>query len=131
MSATALRSTPSIDVRGDFPLLAGDIVYLDSGASTQKPNAVIEAVDAFYRSGYANIHRGVYRLSEQATARYEATRRKVQHYIGAASDREMGRACLSTSRSAADSPYHTNPPKGFCMAIIWHWFTRLHCHRHF
>jgi cysteine desulfurase/selenocysteine lyase len=80
--------------RGDFPIFRTDgadngLVYLDSGASAQKPEAVIRAVDDFYRAGYANIHRGVYRLSEQATARYEAARRKVQAFVNAPRPEEI------------------------------------------
>ncbi len=64
-------------------------MFLDSGASSQKPQAVIDAVSDFYGTSYANIHRGVYRLSEQATARYEEARGKVRSFINAARDREI------------------------------------------
>ena len=82
-------------VRADFPLLAAPpepdtarVAFLDSAASSQKPAAVIEAMDAFYRRDNANIHRGVYQLSERATAAYEAARHTVADFIGAASARE-------------------------------------------
>jgi cysteine desulfurase/selenocysteine lyase len=61
-------------IRGDFPILKREIrpgvpvVYLDSTATSQKPNAVIEAMDTFYRQSNANIHRGVHTLAEEATA---------------------------------------------------------------
>jgi cysteine desulfurase/selenocysteine lyase len=71
--------TPPLDpeaLRADFPILAQEdrgrrLVYLDSAATAQKPLAVIEAVDGFYRRDNANVHRGVYALSERATAGYE------------------------------------------------------------
>jgi cysteine desulfurase/selenocysteine lyase len=82
-------------VRADFPILAQPgtadgrrLVFLDSAASSQKPAAVIEAMDAYYRRDNANIHRGVYQLSERATVAYEAARHTVADFIGAASARE-------------------------------------------
>jgi cysteine desulfurase/selenocysteine lyase len=81
-------------VRRDFPILATKVdgkplVFLDSGASAQKPRAVIDAVRGVYEQGYANIHRGVYRLSQLATERFEAVRGKVARFIGAASPDEI------------------------------------------
>ena len=75
-------------VRRDFPILARRIhdqplVYLDSAASSQKPVAVIEAVDRLYRTSYANIHRGVYTLSEEATIAYEQAHERVSRFINA------------------------------------------------
>jgi cysteine desulfurase/selenocysteine lyase len=75
-------------VRADFPILAREIhgkplAYLDNAASSQKPRAVIEAMAQFYRAHYANIHRGVHTLSEEATAAYEAARDKVAAFIHA------------------------------------------------
>jgi cysteine desulfurase/selenocysteine lyase len=75
-------------LRADFPILAREIhgrplAYLDSAASTQKPRAVLEALDAFYRTRYSNVHRGVHTLSEEATAAYEGARDKVAAFIGA------------------------------------------------
>ena len=64
-------------VRSDFPILQREVhpgvklVYLDSTASSQKPNAVIDAMDRFYRTSNANIHRGVHTLAEESTALYE------------------------------------------------------------
>ena len=77
-------------IRADFPILAQTdergrpLAFLDSAASSQKPLAVIEALDAYYRGYNANIHRGVYRLSELATGRYEQARHLVADFIGAA-----------------------------------------------
>lgn len=74
-------------VRADFPILSTEVrgkplSYLDNGATAQKPNAVIEAVERYYRSENANIHRGVHYLSEQATDAYERARAKVAGFIG-------------------------------------------------
>lgn len=81
-------------VRADFPILSTKmrgkpLVFLDSAASAQKPRAVIDALVDFYSHGYANIHRGVYQLSADATERYESTRDVVQRFIGAADRREI------------------------------------------
>lgn len=75
-------------VRADFPLLAQQIngqplVYLDSAASAQKPNLVIDAEAAFYRNGYAAVHRGVHTLSAQATGQMEQIRGQVAQFIHA------------------------------------------------
>ncbi len=76
------------EIRKDFPILSRkvngkDLVYLDSGATAQKPLQVIERVDEMLRMHNANIHRGVHHLSEQATEMYEAARESVRHFIGA------------------------------------------------
>ncbi|MFL5895721.1 MAG: SufS family cysteine desulfurase [Thermoleophilaceae bacterium] len=72
----------SIDVRSDFPILAGDIVYLDSAATSQKPASVIDAIDRFYRESNANIHRSVYELAVKATEAYEGARERVADFAG-------------------------------------------------
>lgn len=82
-----MKINPNI-LRKDFPILstkmAGKpLVYLDNAATTQKPNAVIDALAAFYREKNANIHRGVYPLAEEATDAYENTRKKVAAFINA------------------------------------------------
>ncbi len=72
-------------VRARFPMFRerGDaLVYLDSAATSQKPDRVLEAMDRYYRSINANIHRGVYRIAEEATAAYEDARRKVARFVG-------------------------------------------------
>ena len=78
-------------LRDDFPIFRAhpELVYLDSGASAQKPQAVIDRVTRFYETGYANIHRGVYGLSAQATEDYEATRGAVRHFLNAREDAEI------------------------------------------
>jgi cysteine desulfurase / selenocysteine lyase len=89
---TAERSAaPAFDpavVRRDFPILDQEInghklVYLDSAASSQKPLAVIEALDTYYREYNANVHRGIYTIGEKATAEYEKSRAKVARFINA------------------------------------------------
>jgi len=82
-------------IRGDFPILNREIrpgvpvVYLDSTATSQKPVAVIEAMDDFYRRSNANIHRGVHTLAEEATALYEEAREKVAKFINAPSAKQV------------------------------------------
>ena len=81
-------------VRKDFPILqtlarGKPLVFLDSAASAQKPQAVIDAMVDLYSRSYANIHRGVYELSERSTAAFEATREKVRSFLGAAETREI------------------------------------------
>ena len=78
----------------DFPLLNQKIngkpfVYLDSGASSQKPNCVIDAVAHYYQNDHANVHRGAYELSERATYLYERSRQKVQKLMNAAHAHEI------------------------------------------
>ncbi|MDR3423663.1 MAG: cysteine desulfurase [Alphaproteobacteria bacterium] len=80
--------------REDFPILAQQIhghplAYLDTGASAQKPRAVIEAMTRFMENDYANIHRGVHELSQRATDKYEAVRSVVQNFIKAEHDDEI------------------------------------------
>ncbi len=81
-------------IRADFPILQRQVhdkplVYLDNAATSQKPEAVIQAMDDYYRRYNANIHRGVHTLAEEATAAYEDARRKVGRFINARSPREV------------------------------------------
>ncbi|MDQ1520163.1 MAG: cysteine desulfurase / selenocysteine lyase, partial [Actinomycetota bacterium] len=81
-------------VKADFPILKREVnnhrlVYLDSASSSQKPQAVLDAMDFHYRDHYANIHRGVYTIAEESTAAYEAARKKAARFIGAASPSEL------------------------------------------
>ena len=83
-----------IKIREDFPVLrervyGKPLIYLDNAATTQKPRAVIETIDRFYSRENANIHRGVFCLSEKATQCYEGARHKVKVFLGAASDKEI------------------------------------------
>ena len=80
--------------RADFPILSRTVhgkplVFLDSGASAQKPRAVIDAVARCYEAEYANIHRGVYTLSAKATEAYEGARARVQRFVNARSASEI------------------------------------------
>ncbi len=84
----------SLAPRADFPILAREIngkplAFLDSAASSQKPTAVLDAMDHFMRTSYANIHRGAYTLSEEATRAYERARKNVAKFINARSAREV------------------------------------------
>ncbi len=90
LSPRANRFEPA-RLRREFPIFANNpgLVFLDSGASAQKPRSVIDGVAEFYRREYANVHRGVYRLSERATERYEEARETVQAFLNAADAREI------------------------------------------
>jgi cysteine desulfurase/selenocysteine lyase len=77
-----MATTASLDVRADFPILAGDLAYLDSAATSQKPEAVIQAIDNYYRTSNANVHRSVYELAEKATLAYEGARERVAEFVG-------------------------------------------------
>lgn len=90
-------------IRSDFPALSLSVhgkplVFLDSAASAQKPSRVIDEMKRLYLNEYANVHRGVYELSEKATVNFENARKKVQHFINAASDKE-----IVFTRGATDS----------------------------
>jgi cysteine desulfurase / selenocysteine lyase len=81
-------------IRRDFPILGSEVrgkplVFLDSGASAQKPRAVIEAMVRCIETGYANVHRGAYHLSEVATEAYEAARAAVARFLNAGAAREI------------------------------------------
>ena len=75
-------------LRGQFPILSQSVrgkplVYLDNGATTQKPEAVIQAIDAYYRECNSNVHRGAHYLSDEATARFENARQSVASFLNA------------------------------------------------
>ena len=81
-------------IRADFPILSTEmrgkpLAYLDSAASAQKPRAVIDSISRFYETGYANIHRGVYQLSAEATFAFDDVRTRVARFIGASDPREV------------------------------------------
>src|SRR5579864_2596527 len=88
------RDSVGIDVRAlrrEFPIYENNpgLVFLDSGASAQKPRQVIDGIAEFYRRDYANVHRGVYRLSARSTDRFEEAREKVRAFLNAADEREI------------------------------------------
>ena len=92
---TERRTAPDFAaIRRDFPILERKIydkplIYLDSTATTQKPRQVLEAEDRYYRTYNANIHRGVYRIAEEATQAYEDARAKVARFVNARSANEI------------------------------------------
>jgi len=98
MSGAPLRNLDTrpaaLDVkrlRREFPVFDAhpELVFLDSGASAQKPRSVIDGVAEFYRSEYANVHRGVYALSARSTDRFEEAREKVRAFLNARDEREI------------------------------------------
>ena len=94
MAVTAQKGFDIEKLRSDFPLLQTNmngkpIAFLDSAASSQKPNSVLQAMDTYYREKHANVHRGVYQLSQEATAAYENARELVKGFINAPSAREV------------------------------------------
>jgi len=96
-TATRRRANAALDldaIRAEFPVLRREVhgrrlVYLDTAASAQRPQAVIDAVSDFYARYNANVHRGVHALSQEATDAFEAARRALAEHVGAASDREI------------------------------------------
>ncbi len=77
----------TLDVRNDFPIFTHEfdgrpLIYLDSGATSQKPRAVIDAMDTYYRERNANVHRGVYSLAQEADTAYDGARTKVASFVG-------------------------------------------------
>ncbi|MEP6681459.1 MAG: cysteine desulfurase [Chloroflexota bacterium] len=98
MATVSPAASPALDgsaLRADFPVFerptrsGKPLAFLDSAASSQKPRAMIEALADAYGHHYANVHRGIYELSEDATARYEGARKRLASFIGADSDREL------------------------------------------
>jgi cysteine desulfurase / selenocysteine lyase len=82
------------EVRRDFPILSTTVhghplVYLDSASSSQKPEAVLDAMDGFYRGYNANVHRGIYEIGERSTAAYEAARASVARFVNAPDPHEI------------------------------------------
>jgi len=81
-------------IRADFPILKREVngkplVYLDNGATTQKPSSVINSIVHYYTDMNSNVHRGVHYLSQISTDAFEVTRKKVQAFIHAAEDKEI------------------------------------------
>ena len=82
------------EIRQDFPALRQQIygknlIYFDNGATSQKPQMVLDAIQQYYSKDNANIHRGVHHLSQKATNEYEASREFIQQYINAAKKEEI------------------------------------------
>jgi len=81
-------------VRRDFPTLSQQVngkplVYLDNGASSQRPEAVLLAMDRYYREMHSNVHRGAHTLGDRATNAFESAREKVQKFLNAPSSRQI------------------------------------------
>lgn len=97
LSVATNTTSPAFDVesiRRDFPILAQEIngkplVYLDNGASAQKPVAVLDAMDRYYREMHSNVHRGAHTLGDRATAAFEGAREAVRHFLNAPSTKEI------------------------------------------
>jgi len=95
-----------MDYKKDFPIFNNrDIAYLDSGATTQKPQYVIDAIDEFYEHNNANPHRGAYSLSIDATNVYEGTREKIAKFINA--------------RKANEIIFSKNASESLNLILIW------------
>ncbi len=93
-STAAPQAFPIERVRADFPILATEmngkpLVFLDSAASSQKPQVVIDAISTYYETNHANVHRGVYALSQSATDAFERARATVARHINAADEHEV------------------------------------------
>ncbi len=97
MRAMAVTAKPKLDaqkLRADFPIFeqlvhGKPLAYLDSAVTSQKPRQVLDALLSFYETSYGNVHRGVYWLSERATAEFEAARDKVRGFVNAPSAKEI------------------------------------------
>ncbi len=94
VAVTHAKKLDAEGLRADFAVFdelanGKPVAYLDSASSTQKPRQVLDAMREFYEHSYANVHRGVYTLAENATAGFEGAREKVRAYINAPSDREV------------------------------------------
>jgi len=97
LSVATNTTSPAFDVesiRRDFPILAQEIngkplVYLDNGASAQKPVAVLDAMDRYYREMHSNVHRGAHTLGDRATTAFEGAREVVRHFLNAPGTKEI------------------------------------------
>lgn len=93
-TSTPTPTRTAADIRKDFPILSRQVhgkplVYLDSTASSQKPSAVIEVMSTYYETTHANVHRGVYEISEEATAKMEKARVKVARFINVRQSKQI------------------------------------------
>ena len=93
-TATAKAAFPIARVRADFPILSTEmngrpLVFLDSAASSQKPEQVVQAIDEYYHTTHANVHRGVYQLSQRATDAFERARVTVARHLNAPDEHEV------------------------------------------
>ena len=91
MEPATTTAKPLAEVRADFPILRRErdgvpIAYLDSAATSQKPESVIAAIDSYYRDSNANVHRGVYGLAQEATDLFEGARERIAAFVGGETD---------------------------------------------
>jgi cysteine desulfurase / selenocysteine lyase len=98
----AVATNPLVDVRADFPVLGREfggrrVAYLDSAATSQRPQQVIEAMDRYQRESYAPIHRGVYELARESTDAFEAARTRIASFVN------WDRACSIFTRNATEA----------------------------
>ena len=94
ISTPSRRRTTSRAIRADFPILSREVngkplVYLDNGASAQKPEVVLDTIERAYGEEYANVHRGLHYLSNLSTANFEKARETVRRFLNARSDEEI------------------------------------------
>ncbi len=94
MQETLPQARPLSEFRNDFPVLEREfggrrLIFLDSAASSQKPRAVVDAMTDYYYRSHANVHRGAYGLSREATGLYEAARQSLADFLGAGSEKEI------------------------------------------
>jgi cysteine desulfurase/selenocysteine lyase len=120
---TARPSTLDVAVvKKDFPILERQVhgrrlVYLDSAASSQKPQAVLEAMTRYYETTHANVHRGVYTMAEEATALFEHARTSVQRFVGARHPREV--VFTKNATEAINLVAQTSGPATPCCSPRW------------
>ena len=98
----AVADKPLVDVRADFPVLSREfsgkrVAYLDSAATSQRPQQVIEAMDHYQRESYAPIHRGVYELARESTDAFEAARTRIASFVN------WDPACSIFTRNATEA----------------------------
>ena len=128
-SSVSSSSSLADEVRDEFPILkqkgggGKPLVYLDSAATSQKPRAVIEALDSYYTEANSNVHRGAHFLASEATARYEAARDKVASFVNA-NRREEVRGQLYARTQASEvllgllSPHRPNSSRTLLMTSL-------------
>src|SRR5499427_5073761 len=94
MATTAANKLDARTLRRDFPIFEQEfhgkpLAFLDSAASSQKPRQMLEAMDRFYETSYANVHRGVYQLAERATEALERSRERCRAFVNAPEAHEI------------------------------------------
>src|SRR5690554_4963126 len=95
MADTATRTAFDVEaIRRDFPILSQQVngkplVYLDNGASAQKPSAVLDAMDRYYRQMHSNVHRGAHTLGDRATAAFEGARETLRRFLNAPDSQQI------------------------------------------